>query len=173
MAVAIYLHQRLKVSSAKKSTKKLQLPWISDHIRRLMKQRDHALKTCLKSKNNTDMLTFKSLGNLVVKEMCKSRSEYYINVLSEAKGNEKAIWKQLNCLINPNASSDFKYEINLTGETISDPNKVALVFNDYFITFVKELASQFPEKMSEPDIVTAMKDNLFEIMKGNTLFGML
>lgn len=121
----------------------VQLPWVSDSIRQLMKKRDHSLKIFLKSKNNTDSLIFKSLRNQVLNEMRRARANYYISVLSDAKGNGKKNWKQLHCLLNPNAGVDFKYELKMSGKAISEPEQLATIFNDFFISSVEELASHF------------------------------
>lgn len=107
-----------------------------------MKKRDYSLKIYLKSKNNTDLFLFKSLRNQVLNEIRRARANYYIKVLSDAKGNGKNIWKQLHCLLNPNAGLDFKYELKRSGKTISEPEQLATIFNDFFISSV-ELVSHF------------------------------
>ncbi len=40
-----------------KSQRKIQLPWINDTIYQLMKQRDHALKTFLKTRHDIDSVS--------------------------------------------------------------------------------------------------------------------
>ena len=84
----------------KKSQKQFQLPWMNDNIRQLMKRRDYALKTFIKTHSDTDSKLFKGSRNQVVKQLRMSKSNYYTHALSEAKGNGKIIWKQLNSLLN-------------------------------------------------------------------------
>ncbi len=42
-----------------------------------------------------------------------SKSNYYIQVLSEAKGNGKIIWKQLNSLLNPKGNTTQNMNLKL------------------------------------------------------------
>ncbi len=84
------------IKKRKKSQRKFQIPWMNDTIRKLMKKRDHALKTFIKTRRDIGLKLFKGLRNQVVKELRISKSNYYIQALSEAKGNGKII-----CLLNP------------------------------------------------------------------------
>lgn len=58
-----------KFLKKQKNCKQKSLPWISEPIRKLMKQRDQALKQAIKSKLNTEIAIFKSLRNRVVKDL--------------------------------------------------------------------------------------------------------
>ncbi len=49
------------------------------------------------------------------------KSNYYIQALSEAKGNGKIIWKQLNCLLNPKGNvTQNKYEHKIGANIITE-----------------------------------------------------
>ncbi len=60
----------------------MQLPWIHDTICHLIKQRDHSLKSFLKTRHEIDVQLFKGLRNRVTKEFCTLKSNYYIHILS-------------------------------------------------------------------------------------------
>lgn len=77
------------IRKQKKSQRKFQLPWMNDDIRKLMKQRDYAPETLIKTRSDTDLKLFKGLHNQVVKQLRMSKSNYYIHALSKAKGLAK------------------------------------------------------------------------------------
>ena len=65
---------------------------------------DLALKAALKSRTNTAMALYKGLRNPVIKELRTAKSTHYIAIITEAKGNNSLIWKQINSLIKPQAN---------------------------------------------------------------------
>ncbi len=73
------------IKRQKKSHRKIQLPWINDTIRQLMKQRDHALKIFLKTRHEIDLQLFKGLINRETKELRILKSNYYILILNKNK----------------------------------------------------------------------------------------
>lgn len=151
----------------KKSQRKFQLPWMNDNIRKLMKRRDLALKTFIKTRRDTDLKLFKGLRNQVVKEFRMSKSNYYIQALTEAKGNGKLMWKQLNSLLNPKGNTtQTKYELKMGEHTITDNAQVANEFNNFFIQSVNNLASSFPccnnIGLTTVDLLEG-QDNLFQL----------
>ncbi len=92
-----------------------------------MKRRDHALKTFIKTRRDTDFKLFKRLHNQVVKELRMSKSNYNIQALSEDKGNSKIICKQLNSLLNPKSNiTPNKYELKMGEEIITDVHKLQM-----------------------------------------------
>ena len=79
-----------------KRSNKINLPWFNSSLWNLMKQRDLALKVFLKSKLNTDHYIFKSLRNKVVMKLRKSKANFYLNMIKEAKGNSKNLWRSMD-----------------------------------------------------------------------------
>ena len=74
------------------------LPWISSDIRKLMKERDNALKHSLKSKPPTDRHIFVSIRNKEIKEIRAAKSNFFVDLIHDAKGNHKQIWDCLHKL---------------------------------------------------------------------------
>lgn len=60
------------------SRKKQNLPWLNEQVWALMKQRDYALKTAVKSGLAHDRRTFQQLRNKVVRELRKSKANFLI-----------------------------------------------------------------------------------------------
>jgi len=88
-------------------------------------------------------MLFKGFRNQVVKELRNLKTNYYMKILTETKGNCKAIWKQINSLIKPNANINNSNKLKGEGKNISDPVQVAKVFKKNFIKSVEDLASNF------------------------------
>lgn len=83
------------LKKSKNSNRKESLPWVNVSIRQLMKQRDFALKAFLKSRTNTAMALYKVLRNRVTKELWTAKAKYYTILITDAKGNNLLIWKQI------------------------------------------------------------------------------
>ena len=130
------------LKTRKYSNRKQSLPWINASIRKLMKQRDLALKTALKSSLNTDMALFKGLRNRVTKELRNAKAEYYISAITNARGNSASIWKQINSLIKP-SKKEIISELKINNNIISESEEIAEEFNNFFIKSVEELAHNF------------------------------
>lgn len=73
--------------------KKKHLPWLNDELRSLMKQRDLALKMSLKKKSEHEKRSFVTLRYR--KEIRQAEATFFINAITDAKGNAKDIWKNL------------------------------------------------------------------------------
>ena len=81
-----------------KGNNRYTLPWISSDIRKSIKERDNALKHSLKSKSPTDRHIFVSIRNKVIKEIRAAKSNFFVYLIHDAKGNHKQIWDCLHQL---------------------------------------------------------------------------
>lgn len=83
-----------------------------------MKNRDSALKKAIKTGRDTDRLCYKS--------------NYYLHLMNEAKGNSKLIWKNMNTLLRkePNFTGDVKLKVK--GKLVEDDCAIATIFNNFF-----------------------------------------
>ena len=129
-----------------KPSKKNHLPWLNETICTLLKKRDHALKISLKTKRVNDRQTFTSLRNKVVKEIRFAKANFFINIISTARGNAKEIWTNIKKLTGNSIVHREIRELQLEEKVIHDPRDIATTLNDYFIDSVKELTqSNFPQ----------------------------
>ena len=60
-----------------------------------MKKRDLVLKNALKSGLRQDGLVFNTLRNKVVEELRKAKAKFFNNIINQAKGGCKMIWKNI------------------------------------------------------------------------------
>jgi len=119
------------------------VPWINNELRILMKKRDLALKTSLRSKLNTDFLIYKGLRNKVVSELRKAKVTYYTNLIDSSKGINNSLWKHLNNLTNKSNKHKKITELNINGKSITDSATIANEFNSYFVQSVEQLSKDF------------------------------
>jgi len=61
-----------------------------------------------------------------------AKSNYYLQLMSEAKGNSKLIWKNVNALLrkDPTFIEDFKLKVQ--GKLIEDDYAIATTFNSFY-----------------------------------------
>lgn len=68
-----------------KPRKRNHLPWLNSTIWSLMKQRDYALKTAIKTKTTHDRHKFTSLRNKVTKEIRTTKANFFIELISNTR----------------------------------------------------------------------------------------
>jgi len=78
--------------------KKQSLPWVNDNIKKIMKERDNALKLATRSKMVHDRNKFVMLRNKVVRALRKAKADFFITIIENAHGNSKIIWRQIKKL---------------------------------------------------------------------------
>lgn len=111
----------------------------------MMKERDLSLKRALKSKQANDKRTFIMLRNKVTKEIRYAKANFFISIISEARGNTKLIWKQIQKLVGSDHLRHSKQlELNINNKLVQDPMEQAKAFNEYFIDSVNKIAQGFP-----------------------------
>uniref|UniRef100_A0A3B1IW78 Reverse transcriptase domain-containing protein n=1 Tax=Astyanax mexicanus TaxID=7994 RepID=A0A3B1IW78_ASTMX len=132
--------------SIKLKAKKNSIPWLNTSILQLMKERDHSLK--LANKLGHSRHQFISLRNRVVKEIRKSKADFFITVLNSARGNSKITWNYIKKLLgeSQNKNKSKPGQINLNGIILTKPQLMADAFNNYFIESVSEISDKFTVK---------------------------
>lgn len=60
---------------------------MTEPIWNFMKKRDHPLKNTLKSGFDTDMCLFKDHCNKILKELRKTKANFFNDLIKQAKGN--------------------------------------------------------------------------------------
>ncbi|KAJ8342373.1 hypothetical protein SKAU_G00323010 [Synaphobranchus kaupii] len=74
---------------------------MNSDLLKMMKERDLSLKRALKFKQTNDKRTFIMLRNKVTKDIRNAKANFFISIISEARGNTKLIWKQIQKLCPP------------------------------------------------------------------------
>ncbi len=125
---------------------KNNLPWFNENLWKLMKTRNAALRKAIKTRRETDMLFYKGLRNKVIQELRLAKSCFYVNILNEAKGNNKLIWENTDNLTRRSPKSTGDLILKVQGELIEDNCLVASALNNFFLESVCELAKKISNK---------------------------
>lgn len=117
----------------------------------MMKQRDLALKPFLKSKLITDHYIYKSLRNKVTMQLKKAKANFYLNIITEAKGNTKLLWRSMDKLLGRGKSNCDLVHLKINGVIQNDNTEMAIHLNNYFLDSVLSLANAFPKLNCVPN----------------------
>ncbi|XP_046707928.1 uncharacterized protein LOC124387560 [Silurus meridionalis] len=120
------------------------LPWMNTDILKLMKERDCALKNSMKSRSASAKILFTTLRNKTVKAIRKAKADFFLTIIENAKGDPKIIWNQLKKLVGRDTKRKQLLEIKINGQIINNTNKVADVFNNFFIESVSTTVQSLP-----------------------------
>lgn len=89
---------RYTETKTRKPRAKHRLLWFNSNLWQLIKKRDASLKRFLKSGLITDHLIYKSLRNKVIMQLRKAKASFFLEIIREAKGNSKQLWKTIDKL---------------------------------------------------------------------------
>lgn len=148
-----------------KPRKRNHLPWLNSTIRSLMKQRDYALKIAIKTKTTHERDKITSLRNKVTKEIRTAKTNLFIGLTSNTRGNAKEIWTNIKELTGNNGTNKNIRELELNGNLTHDSNEIATALNIYFIDSVKNLVpnSYSQIQLTEPPNTATPVLNLSEV----------
>jgi hypothetical protein len=136
---------------------------LSDDTKELMKRRDRTRQQINKSTNKERVILlqqYKVLRNQVTSKVRKENIEYNNNRINQAK-NERELWNIANEVLHPKKESKWKV-LDKNGMETTEEEKVADVFNDYFVDKVEQLKAGIDTKLVEDPMV-----RLKERMKNN------
>ena len=136
-----------------KSNSKLQSkPWITPHIQKLIKHRDKLLRKLKKSHSKNTEELYKKFRNRVVSENTKSKFNYFDTYFQANKSNMKNLWTDIKSIINTKSKNSPQSISQLTadGETIQDRQKMANVFNNFFVNVSTQVSSEIPRTKNPP-----------------------
>ena len=143
-------------SKARKSNTKHTLPWFTTALWDLMRKRDASLKKFLKSRLTTDHFIFKSLRNKVTQQLRKARANFFLDIIRDAKGNSKRLWKSIDKLLGKGKPKCGNIQLQINGVTQTDSLVVATHFNNYFVNSVQKLSLSFPKTHLSPTLVSGV-----------------
>ena len=124
------------------SYKRIRNPWVT---KALLKSIDEGHRLYKLMKNNLVSSDFyKSYKNKLTGLIRKSKKMFFGEKFGNCCGNIKSTWKKINNLIGRNKKSDSNF-FNVGDAVISDPNKIASEFNDYFLDSIKNISNNIED----------------------------
>ena len=123
---------------SKKEFKLKSKPWIDSEIRNKIYERDKLLKKYRKSKDENRKLTiyedYKRTRNFVTNMKRDAKTKYYQQYFETYEWKSSKVWKGIKSIVKLNTTS--KKDISLIdnkGFNVTDPSKIANLFNNYFV----------------------------------------
>ena len=138
-------HAPLKKLSPKEIKEKNK-PWVTQHIKKLIKYRNKLFRKKKQNPNNNDILRLYNLfRNRVNNELKKSKKSHYKNFFDNNSKDIKKIWEGIKSIINVN-----KYKIpsisqlKIRNSIIDNQKKIAQELNNFFVNVGPNIDQTIP-----------------------------
>ncbi|CAB4006694.1 RNA-directed DNA polymerase from transposon BS, partial [Paramuricea clavata] len=101
------------------------------------------------------------LTNEIKQMSYQTKQEYFRDKLSNAK-NSKESWRTINELLNKKPKTSEVKELDINGQLITDDDKIADAFNQYFSTIGSTLSDKITGNCTDPmNFVTPLDGSIF------------
>ena len=139
-------------------TKKQRLeskPWITTGLKKSIYLRDKLLNKYIKCKDPNKKTAlhneYKAYRNMIVTLLRKSKHNHFSKFFHLNSKNSKKIWEGINSYLNRRKNSENRnITLTINDNTITDPQKVADIFNKYFTTIADDIRSKIPKFFNNP-----------------------
>ena len=114
--------------------------WVSPILIKSINLKSKLYKKWIKSKKTCDESRYKNHAKILRKDLLAAEKQYYSQLFDTKVNNNKAIWRNINSLINykqPKISA-ISYIVD-NGVTIDQPYQMSTIFNNYFVDIGKSL----------------------------------
>ena len=118
------------------------IPWMNNKINELMKDRDFHHHKAVKTNSDHHWARYRSLRNLVNREIKSAKSNYYCNLINDAKGDSGKVWKAVNEASSRNVISLSPQCIVTEGVQLTTPSLIAAAMNSHFASIGKTLVDK-------------------------------
>lgn len=120
------------------TVKNKETPWLDKDLKQLIKQREQAKEIASFSGKAEDWILYRKLRNQTTKLNRNKRKLYYGIKIDNIKNDNKKLWKIINDLTGRKKRRAISF-IEVDGNFLTQPSKIANYFNDYFTTKVESL----------------------------------
>jgi len=121
-------------------------PWMTNCILKSIKRKNKLYKRFLLKPDGNNEYLYKSYKNTLTQLIRLAKKQYYDKILNDVKTNSKKTWQILNDIIKPKQNQNKQNSIfRINNNEISDPQKIANTFCDYFTSIGPSLAKNIPE----------------------------
>ena len=127
-------------------------PWVNPHIQKLINYRDKLLRKLRKSHSKNTEELYKKFRNRVVRESRTSKKKYFETYFQTNKANIKSLWAGINSIINSKFRKSVQNisQLAVNSKTYSDPQKMASIFNNFFVNVSNQVCSEIPRTKKSP-----------------------
>ncbi|CAB3983169.1 Hypothetical predicted protein [Paramuricea clavata] len=136
-------------------------PWLTNEIKQMSYRRDYLKKQSIKLRSAYYDKAYKRCKNKLNNLIKETKQEYFGDKLSNAK-NSKESWRTINELLNKKPKTSEVKELDINGQLITDDDKIADAFNQYFSTIGSTLSDKITGNCTDPmNFVTPLDGSIF------------
>ena len=136
-------------------------PWLTNEIKQMSYHRDYLKKQSIKLRSANYDKAYKRCKNKLNNLIKETKQEYFRDKLSNAK-NSKESWRTINELLNKKPKTSEIKELDINGQLITDDDKIAEAFNQYFSTIGSTLSDKITDNCTDPmNFVTPLDCSIF------------
>ena len=124
-------------------------PWISDHTKLLMRQRDLAQQAAAVSQDDDQWREYKNLRNTATNSMRRDKASWETNQLDNMQHSPTDLWRNIKGWMgwkNTGPPTQLFYK----GEMVTSPQGLADSMNSFFIDKVTGLIGNLPPPSNDP-----------------------
>ena len=131
-----------------------------------MKDRDFHHRKAVQNNSVFSWACYRKLRNRVNREVKAAKSKYYCDLILEAKGDARKIWRAVNEVSSRKTKSSSPQCIVVEGVEHTTPASIASVLNYYFAYIGRSLANKISTAAMFP-VRSATKLQSFSLNKGD------
>ena len=127
---------------------KIRLPWVSLELKTKIKQKNKLYKLSIKQPTQLNFIKYKQFRRTLNRELHKAKRDYYNKKMTDSRNNKRKCWTYIKELIGKEDTIHQPDYFLVDHSPITDNNKIANGFNNFFINVGATLA----ENIEEADI---------------------
>ena len=125
-------------------------PWYDGELHSLKCKKERARKKSIATQNQNDVNKFKRLDKLYINMLMQKKNSFTKQVFIDYGKNSKLAWQHINKLMGRPKKSISIRSIKYKKELVSEPEKIADIFNIHFSTVATSLHESLPETTTLP-----------------------
>ena len=118
------------------------LPWMNTKINEAMQDRDYHHCKAIRLNSSFHWTKYRRLRNLVNREIKSAKTNYYCDLIKEAKGDSNKLWTAVNEASSRTVKSSSPQCIIADGAHYTSPRSIASALNSHFASIGKILADK-------------------------------
>ena len=138
-------------------------PWMTSQLSKLIKDRDFQHRKARKTKTQHCWTNFRQLNRKVHKSIKKAKSEYYIKLIEESKGNCSKLWKNIKEVL-PNKQSGSISTITYENQSFCSTKGIANALNNFFSNIGLKLSENFVNSTNSAADKLSQTDSSFKFV---------
>ena len=121
-----------------------RLPWLTDGVKKSIKNKNKLYKRQLKYQTSIDRKIYTTYNNKLKTIIKRLEKEYYQDSLKKCENNLKKTWVIIKDVLNKSKPSKINDTFKYNNVITTDKSTIANGFNDYFVSIGKTLSETIP-----------------------------